>query len=152
MNEVSVLIVDDAYAAAALLPLTFSRHAALPDGTPLAWHIATSAAAAQSWLSGRHLASVAVAVVDIDLGPFVGGAMLVPRLRGSPAMRRDACIVMWSSRDDGAVVARSAGADAFLAKQRMGRSKAPGGDILAIVARLWRADFRHDPRPWIERA
>jgi hypothetical protein len=66
-----------------------------------------------------------------------------------PAMRGDACIIMWSSRDDGAAVARMAGADAFFSKQRMGRSKAPGSDMLAIVDQLWRADVRHDPRPWI---
>ena len=149
MSAVSVLIVDDAYAAAALLPLSFSRHAALPDGTPLAWHIACSAAEAQAWLGGRQPATVALAVVDIELGA-VSGALLVPRLRVLPALRGDACIIMWSSRDDGAAVARMAGADAFFSKQRMSRSKTPGGEILAIVDQLWRADVRHEPRPWIE--
>jgi len=152
MGDVSVLIVDDAYAAAALLSLTIGRHAVLPDGTPLAWHISSSAADARLWLSARQPASIAVAVVDIDLGRGADGTLLVPHLRGSPALRGDACIVMWSSRDDGAAVARSAGADAFLSKQRMSRSQAPGGDILAIVARLWRADLQHGPRPWIVRA
>ena len=52
---------------------------------------------------------------------------------------------MWSGRDDGAAVARMAGADAFFSKQRMSRSKTPGGEILAIVDQLWRADVRHEP-------
>jgi CheY-like chemotaxis protein len=148
MSAVSVLIVDDAYAAAALLPLSLGQQAALPDGTPLAWHIARSAAEAQGWLNSRQPDSLVLAVVDIDLGA-ASGALLIPQLRGSPALRGDACIVMWSSRDDGAQLARSAGADAFLSKQRMSRALAPGGDILAIVERLWQADVLHVPRPWI---
>lgn len=150
MSGVSVLIVDDAYAAAALLPLSLSRQPTLPDGTPLACFIARSVAQTRDWLKTRQPATLVLAVVDIDLGG-ASGTLLVPELRGSAALRGDGCIVMWSSHDDGAQLARSAGADAFLSKQRMSRSQEPGGDILAIVARLWQADQRRETRPWIVR-
>jgi CheY-like chemotaxis protein len=148
MSAVSVLIVDDAYAVAALLPLSMGRQAVLPDGTPLAWHIARSVAEAQIWLHGRQPETLVLAVVDIELGE-VSGTLLIPQLRCSPALRKDGCIVMWSSRDDGAQLARSAGADAYMSKQCFSRSQAPGGDMLAIVERLWQADLRRAPRPWI---
>lgn|GEM_PF-1990338 len=144
-----ILIVDDEPMEASLMCTMLEQQKMLPDRTPVACRSVSSGQAAITWLAQAPPGSVSVVLVDRTLADGENGLALIPHLRQSPALRRDASVLIWSGHDEPEMIdrARLAGAHAFVSKQRV--SKTLGQDIIQIVADLWNADAHKRPRPWI---
>ena len=144
-----ILIVEDEPMEASLMCTMLEQQKVLPDRTPVSCRSISSGQDAIAWLAQIPPGSVSVILLDRALADGENGLALIPYLRQSPAIRRDATILIWSGHDEPEMIdkARLAGAHAFVSKQRVSRTL--GQDIIQIIADLWNADAHKRPRPWI---
>ncbi len=143
-----ILIIENEVIEASVMCLLLQQEV-FPDGTPSICQHATSGRDAITWLIRQPPFSVSVVLLDRSLGGGENGLSLIPWLRQSPALRSDACILVWSGHDEPEMVkdARLAGADGFISKQRATRTL--GQEIVQLVADMWVIDRQERPRPWM---
>ncbi len=144
-----ILIVEDEPMEASLMCTMLEQQKMLPDRTPIACRSVRNGRGAMTWLAQAAPSSVSVVLLDRTLADGENGLELIAHLRQSPALRRDASVLIWSGHDEPEMIeaARLGGAHAFVSKQRVSRTL--GQDIIQIIADLWNADAHTWPRPWI---
>ncbi len=128
-----------------LLSILLDQYGTLPDGTPMESHVQPDGSAALSWLARQAPASVAVVVLDRQLGQGEDGLDLIPKLRQSHALRPDAVLIVCSALND-PQAAQQARADAFILK---GGTQVLEQQIIEVVTAMWQADAEGRTRPWL---